>query len=353
MRAAASIAIVLALLACAGCGRTEGGPETPRVVLYSSVDDYVLREVITDFERETDIEVLLVGDTEATKTTGLVTRLLAEKDDPRADVWWSSEPFGTMKLAREGVLDPATAGVLGDRRAEWPATLVSEDRSWVGIAQRARCFGYSTARVPEPPTALHELTRPEWRGRVGIARPQFGTTRGHMALLCEAWGPTAFERWLIAMRDNGLRVYDGNATVVRKIAEGEIDVGLTDTDDVYVAWRNGWEIGLAFERLDADDMSAPRGFDPTWSPGALVIPNTVSLVRGGPNPEPARRLVEYLLLGPAERVMRASDSRNDPVKPEVEPHPEARRPEAATAARFEAIADRVDETMAICERVLD
>ncbi len=345
MTVRAWLCILLALVGLSACERGAPAPESPRVVLYSSADDYVLREVVADFERETGIEVLLVGDTEATKTTGLVTRLLAERDDPRADVWWSSEPFGTIALAREGVLDTGTAGILGDRRAAWPARLVAPDGSWVGIAQRARVLGYSTARVPEPPGALAELTSPEWRGRVGIARPQFGTTRGHMAMLVRAWGADAFEAWLAALRDNGVRVYDGNATVVRKIAEGEIDVGLTDTDDVWVAQRNGWDVGYMFEATEPASAA-------TFSPGPLLIPNTVSIVRGGPNPDAARRLAEYLILGPAERVLRASDSRNYPVKPEVAPNAAAPRPESPASIPLDDIADRVDDAMAICERVL-
>ncbi|MEQ8769097.1 MAG: extracellular solute-binding protein [Phycisphaerales bacterium] len=345
MTVRSACAVLLALVCLAGCERAASESETPEVVLYSSADDYVLREVVADFERATGIDVRLVGDTEATKTTGLVTRLRAETDDPQADVWWSSEPFGTIALAREGVLDPATAEILGDRRDQWPARLVGRDGSWVGIAQRARVLGYSTTRTPEPPTTLAELTAPEWRGRVGIARPQFGTTRGHMAMLVEAWGPEAFEAWLAAMRDNGLRIYDGNATVVRKIAEGEIDVGLTDTDDVWVAQRNGWDVGYVFEATEPASEA-------TFSTGPLLIPNTVSIVRGAPNPDAARRLAEYLILGPAERILRASDSRNYPVKPEVEPNAEAPSPESPAAAPLDDVADRVDEAMAICERVL-
>ena len=49
--------------------------ESRRVVLYTSCDDYLLREMIAAFEKETGIDVLEVGDTEATKTVGLYTRL--------------------------------------------------------------------------------------------------------------------------------------------------------------------------------------------------------------------------------------------------------------------------------------
>ncbi len=77
-------------------------------------DDYLLREMIAAFEKETGIDVLEVGDTEATKTVGLYTRLVDEKDAPRADVWWSNEPFYTVRLAEQGVLEPYES-VSGER----------------------------------------------------------------------------------------------------------------------------------------------------------------------------------------------------------------------------------------------
>ncbi len=55
----------------AGCDRETG----PRVVLYASVDEHLARQVIASFEESTGIDVVLLGDTEAKKTTGLVRRL--------------------------------------------------------------------------------------------------------------------------------------------------------------------------------------------------------------------------------------------------------------------------------------
>ncbi|MHC5009094.1 MAG: hypothetical protein ACYTGF_17245 [Planctomycetota bacterium] len=76
--------VVLASVA-GGCS-----PSEPGVVLYVSADDHIARQVVGAFERETGIRVATVGDTEQTKTTGLANRLRAERDNPQADVFWSS-----------------------------------------------------------------------------------------------------------------------------------------------------------------------------------------------------------------------------------------------------------------------
>ena len=53
----------------------------------------------------------------------------------------------------------------------------------------------------------------------------------------------------------------------------------------------------------------------------MVLPNTVSLVQGGPHPEEGRALIDYLLSEEVERRLAASSSRQIPVRASV-PVPE-------------------------------
>jgi len=328
-------------------GRTT---QTQTVVLYSSVDDVLVRSVVEDLEARTGLTIQLVGDTEATKTTGLVGRLIAEGDRPRADVWWSSEAMGTVRLVQAGVLTPHEPADTGFADG-WPAGWRDAQGRWFAFASRARVIAFASDRVPEPPTTLRELVTERYTGRVGMARPQFGTTRGHMALLVEQWGADEFEAWLTAMRRNGLRLYDGNATVVQAIARGEIMIGLTDTDDVYAGQRNGWRVDFVYETIDGEDAGH------RWpSAGPMLVPNTAGLVKDGPNPTGGAVLLDAILSADTERLIAASDSRNTPMRPPVAaefpqlaiPTTPAGDP-APLAARIAALAD---EAMAICERVL-
>lgn len=288
-------------------------PDAPgQVVLYTSTDAFLLPPILDAFTRESGMKVRVVGDTEATKTTGLVERLLAERDRPRADVWWSNEALGTITLARAGLLEGYASKQETTLGGPWPATLRAADRTWYGFAQRARVIAYHEGRVQasEAPTRLRDLTAARWAGRVGIARPQFGTTRTHIAALIAMHGEEPVRNWLLALRDNGVRVYDGNSAVVRAIAMGEIDVGLTDSDDVFAGRRQQWPVGMTFESVDRPNAR----FEGLPSTGAIVIPNTVAIVRGGPNPNSARRLADFLLSAEVEKILMESDSRNWPVR---------------------------------------
>lgn len=334
----------------AGCARraSSAGGE---VVLYSSADDFVLREVVGVFERETGIVVRTLGDTEATKTTGLVERLVAERDEPRADVWWSSEPFGTIRLAGMGLLEPAgiRAPAVVDQRLA--GSIDGPDGVWFGFAARARVLGVRGGRFEdsELPRRLSELTGARFRGRVGLARPRFGTTRGHMGAICATHGEAALEGWLRAMVENGVQVYDGNSTVVRAIAEAEIDVGLTDTDDVWAAQRNGWPVRAVFE---ADDGVTGVGAGVPPSLGPMLMPNTAARVRGGPNPSQASALLEFLVAGPAEEILAASDSHNLPVRHGAFPDFEAYAVPGGWLPDLASVAQADEAAMAVCDRVL-
>jgi len=334
-----------------------------RVVLYSSADDEILRTIVGQFEKAARVKVAVVTDTEATKTTGLVLRLLDERSAPRADVWWSSEPLGTVRLARDGVLGSVPETLIS---AGWPTSLVGADRAWVGFARRARVIAFSTKRVAagERPGRLRELIEPRWKGRIGMARPQFGTTRTQMAALLAAAGDRAMRGWLRGLSANEVRLYDGNASVVRAIAQGEIDVGLTDSDDAWAAKRNGWAVESVFESRDdvieVDEMKVDgnRVEDrlkiegELASNGPLLMPNTVSVVRGGPNGAGGLKLVKFLLSAGVERALAASDSRNIPVSSSVASEFEALRVPTAWEPDWEQVAGASDEAMKICGEML-
>jgi len=328
------------LLLCAlatSCGGSDDGADAGQVTLYVSADDYVMRPIVAAFEEESGLGVRVLGDTEATKTTGLVQRLRSERDAPRADVFWSSEVFLTIRLAEEGLLAPLEDPALDG----WPSSLRDAQRRWHGFATRARVVVYNTEFVSpeEAPRTMHELTDPRWRGRVGAARPAFGTTRGHMGAALEAWGEEAFRGWARAMRDNGVRLYDGNASVVRAVASGEIRVGLTDTDDVWSGRRNGWPIDLTYVRHDAGGASR----------GPLVIPNTAALVAGGPNPDGARRLALFLLSERVERMLAESDSHNAPIRPHLSAEYERYAAPDPMEVDFARVASRMEEALAILD----
>ncbi|MGH9427544.1 MAG: extracellular solute-binding protein, partial [Terriglobia bacterium] len=71
------------LISCPGQPKLENA-----VVIYVSADRPFSEPVLQAFEKKTGVVVKAVYDTEETKSTGLANRLLAEKNNPQADVFW-------------------------------------------------------------------------------------------------------------------------------------------------------------------------------------------------------------------------------------------------------------------------
>ncbi len=259
------LALVVGSVLGTGCGRQAAA----HVVVYAAQDRVYAEPLFREFERATGLEVRAVYDNEATKTTGLANRLLGEKPNPQADLWWSNEEMRTRHLVRLGALETG----------------------WTRFGARARvlvCTSNRLATLTSIPT-LQTLTNSEWKGRVAIAYPLFGTTVTHFLMLRQRWGEARWKTWCEALRANRPLMVDGNSVVVRLVTSGEAWLGLTDTDDVEAARREG--AALATIPLSGQE--------------ALPMPNTLAVVRGARHPESARRLAEYLASAPVVERLRS------------------------------------------------
>ncbi len=267
------------MLCLAGCGPS---PQNRTVVIYTSVDQHYAEPILMAFQKKTGIHVRPVFDVEAAKTTGLINRMIAEKDRPLADVFWSGEHIQTILLKEKGLLapydSPSAQGI--------PSRYRDRDRCWTGFAGRARVLIINTDHisVQDAPRSLVDLLDREWPGgKIGMAYPIFGTTATHAAALYARWGPERGRAFFRDLRDRGLRIVDGNSVVRDLVAGGQLIMGLTDTDDACGAKSKGAPVSLVF--LDQEEGGL----------GTLIIPNTVALIDRAPHPEEAKRFIDYLL----------------------------------------------------------
>lgn len=261
-------------------------PGERSVVAYVSVDQVYAEPILKDFEKETGIKVLAVYDVEAAKTTGLTTRLVAEKDHPRADVFWNGEFAQTLRLKEQGVLasfKPASASELPDTFRD-PAGL------WFGIGGRARVFlvNRNLLKPEDYPKKLEDFLNPKYPpDRIGMALPLFGTTATHAAALYNVMGAGPAQDLFFSMKSRGIRIVDGNAVVRDMVANGQWMFGLTDTDDALGAIERGAQVDVVAPDQDGR--------------GTLIIPGTVTFIRGAPHPQEAAELINYLLRAETER----------------------------------------------------
>src|SRR5580704_3605527 len=99
-------ALVVAVVAAFVLWRFSPGTQTPTVTVYVSHDQVFSEPILRDFEKETGIHVRAVYDTEETKSAGAMNRLIAEKRNPQADVYWANEPIRAEVLRQQGIAAP-------------------------------------------------------------------------------------------------------------------------------------------------------------------------------------------------------------------------------------------------------
>lgn len=284
--------LILAVAAAACRGSDSTGSEGRTVTIYVSTDRVFSEPVLREYERRSGVKVNPVYDTEETKSTGLANRLLAEKARPQADVFWSNEPVRTLVLRSRDVLasykSPSAQGI--------PSVLVDPDGYWTGFSARMRVIAYNTklVKAEEAPQSVFDLADLKWRGQVAIADPRFGSTSFHVAALYAIAGDQKMDDFFRRLKENGVRVVDGNSVVRDLVVRGDVQVGLTDTDDVNVALEDGQPIAMVLP--DKDGLGVP------------VMPNMISLIANAPHADEGRRLIDYLLSADVERQLAQSQA---------------------------------------------
>jgi iron(III) transport system substrate-binding protein len=294
--------LALLALAATGCRDSE-----KRVVVYCAQDQEFAEGVFADFGAEAKLLVAPKFDTEANKSVSLAAELEQESRRPRCDVHWNNEILATIRLARRGIYEPYES----PNAAPFPDWTKARDHTWQAFAARARVLIVNTNLVPaaERPKSLLDLTEPRWKGKVAIAKPQFGTTATQAACLFEVLGTESGKQFYRGLKANDVRVVPGNKQAAQGVASGDFAVGLTDSDDALIELNAGKPVAIVFPDAGGHPLHARLG--------VLFIPNTVAIIKGCPNPAGAKQLIDYLLRPETEARLASGGGFQIPLNPDV------------------------------------
>ena len=186
----------------AGCGRNAAPAGPGAVVVYVSHDQVFSEPLLKDFEKETGIAVKAVFDTEEAKSTGVMNRLMAEKNNPQADVYWANEPIRAELLKQQGISSPHVA----PNAEAIPAQFKDSEGHWTGFSARARLIVASAKPGQARPSGIRDYADPRFKGKGVIANPLFGTTTAYTAALFTLWGDEEAKKFLAAAKKNGVKL---------------------------------------------------------------------------------------------------------------------------------------------------
>jgi iron(III) transport system substrate-binding protein len=310
---------------------TRSGNASDTVVVYSALDREFSDPVLKAYGARTGISVLSKFDVESTKTVGLTNLIIAESRRPRCDLFWNNEILNTLRLKERGLLAPFRPS----HAAELPETFKARDATWYGFAARARILIVNTKLVAEAdrPKGIKDLLDPKWKGKIGIAKPLFGTTATHAACLFAAWGDAKARGFFRDLKANGVQVLSGNKQVAVAAGSGAIALGLTDTDDAMGEIDAGSPVSIVYPDREPDGI------------GTLFIPNTLAIIKGAPHLKEAEALADHLLSPEVEAALASGPSAQIPLlkSTNVKARVETPRTVHAMAVDFEAAAKLWDE----------
>lgn len=304
--------------------RSESGADS--LVVYCAHDAVYAEEIIREFERQTGIHVDVRYDTEATKSLGLINLIVQERLHPRCDVFWNNEMLGTLDLQERHLLEPYQ----GTAWQRLPEKYRDPAGYWLGFGARLRVIVVNTGLMSTDQKSMQNVVALD-SSRAAVAKPLFGTTLTHYTVLWDAWGPERLKEWHHELRLRGIREVNGNGPVKDVVASGTCDLGLTDTDDVYVALDDHQPVDMIPVRvrrstddsvtsaLDAANQVsgelAPLEFTDAMGTRTICIPNTAAIIRGSRHPDAARKFVDFLASAESELALARSKSRQVPLGP--------------------------------------
>lgn len=292
----ATVACLTAASAFAAFGvSTPSAQASGELNLYSARHYDTDEKLYSDFEAATGIKINRIED----KASALMKRIKAEGANSPADVLLTVDVGRLWKADKGGFFQPVKSDVL---ETVIPENLRHPDGHWFGFSTRARVIFYDKARVSEPPKTYQDLADPKYRGLVCTRSSSNIYMLSLLSALITHLGEDEAKAWAKGMYDNRARDPQGGDTdQLRGVASGECGIALANTYYFARALRKNVrgltgktdKIGVVFPNQD--------------SFGAHVNISGAGVLKGAPNPENARKFLEYLASESAQKYLAAGN----------------------------------------------
>ncbi|WP_406264439.1 iron ABC transporter substrate-binding protein [Streptomyces sp. NBC_00191] len=272
-RLTALVAATLLVPALAGCGNDE---DDAGLVIYSGRNEKLVKPLLDELEKAVGTKVAVrYGD-----SAELAAQILEEGDKTKAGLFFSQDAGALGALSTKGLLQKLPQASLD----QVDAAFRGGAGDWVGTSGRVRVLAYNPGKVAKVPDSVHELTKPEWKGKIGYV-PTNASFQAFVTGMRVLEGDEATRTWLKGLKANDPKVYENNLKVLEAVGEGEVSLGLVNH---YYWYEQVAEKG-------EDKVGAKIHFLPGGDPGALVNTAGVGILKGSDQAPVAQKAVDFLL----------------------------------------------------------
>jgi iron(III) transport system substrate-binding protein len=302
---AISVFIFILAIACTGCGsnsttnrsNSAGGNKT--ITVYSPHGKYLEGDIKTRFEAAHPgytVEFLDMGGGE------ILTRINAEKERPRADVWFGGSPSDFKRAETAGLLEAYTP--------EWTKNLPSDAKSptggWVATFRTPELIMYNSKKVSavDAPKNWDDLLDPKWKGKIVIrdVRPSstMKTIFGSLLLRAES----------IDKGFDFLKKLDANTGSYAANPQVMYDQLNADGPYAITLWNLADALLLKSDRYPSFDYVIP--------PETAVLVEPIAIIKNAPNSEGAKMFHDFVN-SPEQLILMAQERHRLPARTDLPP----------------------------------
>ncbi|UVI30029.1 putative 2-aminoethylphosphonate ABC transporter substrate-binding protein [Paenibacillus spongiae] len=243
--------------AAAAAGSAEAGVDTEskELTVYTALEDDQINEYLKTWKSKyPDVKLNIVRD-----STGIITaKLLAEKDNPQADVVWGTAATSLLVLDQNGMIAPYSPK--GIERIEPSFKDSANPAHWVGIDAWETAFTVNTVELEKKgiaiPQSYEDLIKPEYKGLITMPNPaSSGTGFLTVSGLVQLKGAEQAWAYLDKLHENiGLYTHSGSKPA-KMAGTGEYPIGISfgyrsisekkkgsPVETVFPAEGSGWDV---------------------------------------------------------------------------------------------------------------
>jgi ABC-type Fe3+ transport system substrate-binding protein len=243
----------------------------------------------------------------AKQTNAGVTYLQETKAKPAADIFWVSAPDAFLTLKTDGILEKYSPPK--EISARIPAKIgafpISDpDGTYFGFAVSGYGLMWNkpymqTHKLPGP-KEWTDLADPRYHGHLVISAPsRSGTTHLTIEVILQAYGWEKGWALLLTSGGNMGSITERSFGVPEAVNSGQYGIGVVIDFFGLSAIASGFPVDFVYPSLTS------------------VVPASVGIVKGGPNPENARAFVNYLLSDEGQMLLFSKEIARLPVVPDL------------------------------------
>jgi len=283
------------------------GASAQTVNVICSVQAEWCNVISTVYARTTGVRInmALKGSGEA------LAQLIAEKDNPKTDVWFGGTGDPHLQAAEQGLTLEYKSPRVADLQ-DWAQRIAEENQYFqTPIYTGVLGFGYNTEllakkKLPEP-KCWRDLANPAYKDEIQMANPgSSGTAFNMVSTILQMMGEDEGFKFLAAMNKNVNQYTRSGSAGIRAAAKGETTIGITFLHDSVAQTVQGYPIKTVV---------------PCEGTGYEIISSAI--IKGGPNPEGARKWMDYVLSPAGQNVAVSVNKFQTPSNKNAEVHPMA------------------------------